>query len=349
MGRADYFRAATANVGTNCQFQPLGLDIGNGATKFVTDDREVLIPSYVHPIYELGSTDPSLGLIEYLGGDRDDLIGSKWFAGSAASQVAPLTFQRVVDDAKGKIKLSLQLLTGALETLPHQLRWKFSIVLSSQDSQTFGDELADSVQGVHSIRFRGTDVTQIEIEVLSVVEEGIGAIAVASADIDIKGTVIVNDLGNGTLIASVFQGGKLVDRKVILRGVEPLIDAISNHKETRKKLSNPARKDLIRAGIENKTFDYGNTAVTGFNFEQIYLAELKEWIVSGLAQLLKATSEWSANADASIAIGGGAQLPKITPLLVAKGITPIADSHWANARGLFKLAQLKLQKGGAKA
>lgn len=327
------------------QFQPLGLDVGNGSTKFVTDTREILIPSYVHTVYDIGSTDPELGLIEYLGGDRTDLIGSKWFAGKSAAQVAPLTFQRVVDDAKGKIRFALQLLTGAIETLPHQLRWRFAIVLSSQDSQTFGDELADAIQGVHSIRFRGTDVTQIEIEVLSVVEEGIGAIAVASADIDIRGTVIVNDLGNGTLIASVFQGGKLVDRKVILRGVEPLIDDIANHKETRKKLNNPARKDLIRAGIETKTFDYGNVAVTQFNFEQIYIAELKEWIVSGLAQLLKATAEWSAGADASIAIGGGAQLPKITPLLVAKGITPIAESHWANARGLFKLAQLKLQKG----
>lgn len=327
------------------QFQPLGLDVGNGATKLVIEGCEILIPSYVHPIHDIGSTDPTLGLVEYLGGDRTDLIGSKWFAGKSAAQVAPLTFQRVVDDARGKIKFSLQLLVGAIETLPHQLRWKFAIVLSSQDSQTFGDELADSVQGVHSIRFRGTDVTQIEIEVLSVVEEGIGAIAVASADIDIKGTVIVNDLGNGTLIASVFQGGKLVDRKVILRGVEPLIDDIANHKETRKKLNNPARKDLIRAGIENKTFDYGNVAVTQSNFEQIYIAELKEWIVSGLAQLLKATAEWSAGADAAIAIGGGAQLPKITPLLVAKGITPISESHWANARGLFKLAQLKLQKG----
>lgn len=32
------------------QLQPLGLDIGNGATKFVTQDREILIPSYVHLI-----------------------------------------------------------------------------------------------------------------------------------------------------------------------------------------------------------------------------------------------------------------------------------------------------------
>ena len=331
------------------QLQPLGLDVGNGATKFVTNDREIIIPSYIHPLHDLGATDPELGLIEYLGGDRGDLVGAKWFAGKAAAQVAPITCQRVVDDAKGKIKFALQLLTGAIETLPHQLRWKFAVVLSSQDSQTFGDELADAVAGVHSFRFRGTDVTQIEIDVLAVVEEGIGAIAVASADIDIKGTVIVNDLGNGTLIASVFQSGKLIDRKVILRGVEPLITEIANHRDTRKQLNNPARKDLIRAGIENRTFDYGNVAVTGFNFEPIYLAELKEWIVSGLAQLLKATAEWSAGADASIAIGGGAQLPKITPLLVAKGITPISDSHWANARGLFKLAQLKLHKGGAKA
>ncbi|MBW4444350.1 MAG: hypothetical protein KME10_24645 [Plectolyngbya sp. WJT66-NPBG17] len=74
------------------RFQPLGLDIGNGSTKFVTSDREVLIPSYVLPISHIGSTDPELGFIEYLGGDRDDLIGAKWFAGKPAAQVSPLGF-----------------------------------------------------------------------------------------------------------------------------------------------------------------------------------------------------------------------------------------------------------------
>ncbi|MBW4444351.1 MAG: hypothetical protein KME10_24650 [Plectolyngbya sp. WJT66-NPBG17] len=253
--------------------------------------------------------------------------------------------QRVVDDAKGKIKYALQLLTGALETMPNQSSWKFAIVLSSQDAETFSTELSRSLSGVHTIRFRNADVCQIEIEVFSVVEEGIGAIATASKDIDIKGTVIVFDFGNGTSISSVFQGGKLVDRNLNMRGVENLIAAISIHADTRQKLSQPGRKDLIRAGIENRSFDYGNTAITGFNFGEIYTAELKEWIVSGLAPLLKSVADWSANADAAIAIGGGAQLPKIAPLLVAKGITPISESHWVNARGLFKLAQLKLQKG----
>lgn len=118
-------------------FQPLGLDIGNGSTKLVTGTREILIPSYILPISSLGSTDPDLGLIEYLGGDRDDLIGMKWFAGKSAAQVSPLGFQRVVDDAKGKIRYSLQVLAGGLETIPYQSNWKFAIVLSSQDAETF--------------------------------------------------------------------------------------------------------------------------------------------------------------------------------------------------------------------
>lgn len=340
------FQPITANLGSESQFEPVGLDIGNGSTKFVMKDRETLIPSYVLPISNIGSTDPELGLIEYLGGDREDLIGSKWFAGKSASQVSPSGFQRVVDDARGKIRYSLQLLAGAIETMPYQSNWKLAIVLSSQDAETFSSELAASLEGTHTIRFRDADVSQVEVQVLSVVEEGIGAIATAKEDIDIKGTVIVYDFGNGTSIASVFQSGRLVDRNLNMRGVENLISAISNHAETRRKLNAPGRKDLIRAGIENRSFDYGNAAVTGFNFAEIYAAELKEWILSGLAPLLKSVADWGANSDAAIAIGGGSMLPKITPLLAAKRIVPLPEAHWANARGLFKLAQLKLHKGG---
>lgn len=268
-----------------------------------------------------------------------------WFAGKVAAQVDPIAHQRVTDDPRGKSKFALQLLAGAIAMLPHQPKWKMSIVASSQDAATFGGDLTSALKGSHTLRFRQREITRIEVEILTVVEEGIGAIATASSQVDIKGTTVLFDFGNGTLITSVFQGGKLVSRDYSSRGVESLIDAIATHADTRRKLATPGNRDLIRTGIENRLFDYGNIDRTGFNFQEIYEAEIKNWVVSGLAKLLKSGSDWMAQADAVIAIGGGAQLPKITPLLVAKGIVPLQDSHWCNARGLAKLAQLKQRRG----
>ncbi|MEW5857506.1 MAG: hypothetical protein AB1861_09005, partial [Cyanobacteriota bacterium] len=54
-----------------------GYDGGNGSTKLVVDNAEILIPSYVAPlhneIYDIPESKEG-SLIEYLSGDRTDLI-----------------------------------------------------------------------------------------------------------------------------------------------------------------------------------------------------------------------------------------------------------------------------------
>ncbi|MBD1889687.1 hypothetical protein [Coleofasciculus sp. FACHB-SPT9] len=86
-------------------------------------------------------------LIEYLAGDRSDLIGQRWLTGHPAYQNNPQGYARTVDDGAGKVKYGLQLFLGALGTLPHRARWNLSVVASIQDAQAFGTELKESLQG----------------------------------------------------------------------------------------------------------------------------------------------------------------------------------------------------------
>ena len=48
------------------------------------------------------------------------------------------------------------------------------------------------------------------------------------------------------------------------------------------------------------------------------------------------------SATALIAVGGGAELPGIEPLLSKKNIKVLSDPLWANARGLYTLATRKV-------
>jgi hypothetical protein len=94
-------------------------------------------------------------------------------------------------------------------------------------------------------------------------------------------------------------------------------------------------RQIIRAAIEDNSFNYGKT---GWNFRSIYDMELKPWVQSTLAPALKAADPWTPSSSAILAIGGGSQLSTISQLLTHRGITPVAAGGWANARGLKTIA-----------
>jgi hypothetical protein len=319
-----------------------GFDCGNGSTNLVFGESEILIPSYLLPIHN-EIYDPLIGLVEYIGGARSDLINKRWLSGISAYQQNPMGYYRVVDDRRGKLNYGLQLLLGAIATLSYQPHWTFTLVASIQDAQAFGNELSSLLNGSHTVRFNGKELSRIEIRIVAVVEEGVGAIVTARSEIESDGQTLLYDFGTGTCIISIFGAkGKLLTRKVTPGGVENLIDAIARNLETRKQLNAEGDRQIIRAGIEAKTFEYGTT---GWNFRHIYQVELKPWVQSTLATALKAGEPWRATSRAVLAVGGGSELPQITQLLTAKGITPIFEGHWANARGLAKLAQLNQRRG----
>ncbi|MFE1746020.1 ParM/StbA family protein [Coleofasciculus sp. H7-2] len=326
---------------------PVGYDGGNGSVKLVVDNAEVRIPSYVQPlhseIYDIPESSEG-SLIEYLAGDRTDLIGQRWLAGQPAYQLNPQAYLRTVDDRSGKIKYGLQLLLGSLGTMSHRPRWNLSIIASIQDGQLLGTELSKSLQGQHSIRINNKGVSWVDISVSAVLEEGAGAVisALASSLIQPKTQNIFLDLGCGTTISTIFgSGGKLVARKVTPGGVDSLIESIAKNLDVRRQLLKEGDRHLIRAAIENGSFEYGTT---GWNFRQIYNTELKPWVSQNLATAFKAVDPWREQSDSIVAIGGGSQLPAIAQLLASQKIIVAPHGCWVNARGLARLAQIKLRR-----
>ncbi len=335
---------------TTANYQPLptGFDGGYGSAKLIVENSEIRIPSYIQPlhkeIYEIPESDAG-SLIEYISGNRDDLIGQRWFGGVPAYLNNPEGHLRVLDDRKGKTKFGLQLLLAALGSMPVRSNWNLALVASIQDAQALGVELAQSLKGNHSIRINGKSVSTVNINVLSVVEEGSGAIAqsIMSGTVPANAQTILLDIGHGTIISSLFgQKGKLISRDVKRLGVDILTEAIAKNLETRRYLTGEGDRQIIRNAIENNSFNYGTT---GWNFRQVYNTELPHWVQSALAPALKAVAPWRATSDAVIAVGGGSQLPAIAQLLAKQGISVSPDGAWANCRGLVKIAQLKLQKG----
>ena len=337
---------ASATTGSNSQPLPVGWDGGNGHGKLVIGDAEIKLPSYFQPIarhFDSEIAECEGAIIEYLEGDRTDLSGQRWLVGDAAYSQSPLSYQRVSDDARGKINHGLQILLGAIALLPPRQYWDLRVVASIQDAQVFGADLVAAMKGHHVVILNGRHTT-IDIDAKPA-EEGFGAIyqAIKSNAVGRDDRAILLDLGHGTSITSVFDGGKLMrdSRRVHPAGVGQLVEAIAKHPDTRRQLSAEGDRHLIRLGIENHSFEYG---YSNWNFRSIYEVELKPWVQSTLAPALKNAAPWRSSSAAILASGGGAQLPGITQLLAKQGIAVLADGRWANARGLSKIAQSYLRR-----
>ncbi|NJR62921.1 MAG: hypothetical protein HC769_31530 [Cyanobacteria bacterium CRU_2_1] len=335
-----------AVLGSHSQLLPAGFDGGNGAVKLCLDIAgnpvSQRIPAYLLPVHSSVYDVPDHGFVTYISGDRSDLVGQCWIAGMSAYQQNPAGYSRVVDGQRSKIDFGLQLLLGALSHLSERDFWHLSVVASIHDAQVFGVDLKQALQGRHRVTFGNSPtVADVWIDVVAVLEEGAGAIAHCRGInvISSNGQTTVFDFGSGTVTTSVFGAkGNLIDRKVAMGGVERLIDAIARNIETRRQLGSEGDRQIIRAGIENRSLEYGSTA---WSFREIYEAELKPWCSSVLAPAIKAASPWLATSSNVIAIGGGAQLPTISELLTRKGIKPVLDPAWANAKGMCLISRLK--------
>ncbi|MEB3360130.1 MAG: hypothetical protein VKK04_25620 [Synechococcales bacterium] len=340
----------TAVIGTESRILPVGYDGGNSSAKLVVDVAEIRVPSLFLPIHsELHDVPASLegGFVEYISGARTDLAGQRWMSGQPAYSKDPIGHIRIVDDPKGKIRYGLQTFLGGISTMKHQPSWELNVVASIQDAQVMGMELKHALQGSHLVRFNGSsESTEVNINVLAVVEEGVGAMIQARPEITPDGETLLYDFGFGTCIISHFGAkGRLINRTVTPGGVEHLVEAIAKNFDMRKRESKEGDRQLIRQGIERRDFIYGKPQRrASWDFSHIYKAELRPWIESVLHTALKTGSPWSVNCDAIIACGGGSQLPLVAEYLERKDIKPIQNGCWANARGLARFAFMK-QRG----
>lgn len=331
---------SVATSGNNSQLQPMGVDIGNGQLKLVSGLSETLTESYVCYLPSK-AVDTVKGYVEYHSGDRADLIDKQWIAGRNAYYSGLIHgLHRVTDFKEGKPQLGLQILLSALCELPHRDSWNLAIAVSVHDGKTLAAALKRALEGTHRIKLRNK-LTTVSIKVLVVLEEGTGAVIHYQKSVDTT-NALVYDLGNGTLIVSAFNGLRMNDRKYSQNGgVEKLIDQIATHETVRDRLKKEGDRHLIRKGIEDRTFTYG-TQHPDWNFESAYREELPQWVKSVLAPTVRPWEDLRDSATALIAIGGGAALPGIEPLLSKKSIKVLPDPLWANARGLYTYATRKV-------
>lgn len=317
---------------------PCGWDCGNGYAKLHFPAGEILIPSYFYQIDDRDCSNyEALGngaLVEYLSGDRLDLVGTRWLIGETAEIYQRLNYQRIVDDFKNKVSYGLQMLLGAIALMPKQSSYHLAIVASLHDSQAFATDLKKVLQGTHLVKFNGTSCT-VSLTV-QVTEEGIGALILNRVPSQRKVALI--DLGHGTTITSIFEGNKLLQNSRIVEpvGVYHLCSNIANNVETRRRLNKPASIHLVREGIYNQ-FLYGTT---GWQFDEIYAAELKPWLKSCLVKAFKHLQSRADDMDAIYLLGGGALLPSVSAIASRQGIATIHSSQMANVQGLLKLATL---------
>lgn len=318
-------------------YAPVGLDVGNGSTKVAVGIQEVRIPSYVLPNPQVQEV-PDTFYVEYLSGDRADLVGQSWLVGQEAYYASPLGALRVVDDSQGKPEFSLQLLTGALSSLPFQGEWSLNIAVSAHHTETLGDALREKLEGRHIVRFGPLEPeVKISIRVLKVLQEGAGVIA-SVPELSTDAVNVVFDLGNGTTVASQFgPQGRLISRQVQPIGVEALIDAISCDPELIKLLGKEADRQLVRRAIEDRSLRYGGRKV---DITEFYSTHIRAWLTSAIRPVFRRSEQWLEAAQSIVAVGGGACLPGVAEALQSKGVTVAQAPLWANARGLAQIARL---------
>lgn len=337
------FKTATALLSQNRQTQPAGYDGGFGFGKLSLEGRQVKLPSLLALANDPNDYAPlpSQGsCVRYLSGARTDLIGQRWLGGASAYDYKPTSYLRVADETQGKALFGLQLLLAALGTLPAQ-DWDLELVVSLQDSQALGSELEQAFNGTHKVQFNSSAPVQVAIRAFCV-EEGLGAIACGSS-LGVCSPLEQNalvDLGFGTLISSVFRGREIVadSRKVLPRGADTLLAAISRNLTVRRHLKTDGDREIIRAGIERGDFLYGTT---GWSFEAAYWEELAPWVTSALTPVVRALNPWAANTSTTLVTGGGSQLPGVADLLAAKKLKVLSNPQWANSQGLLVLSKLR--------
>ena len=166
--------------------------------------------------------------------------------------------------------------------------------------------------------------------------------------IDRTGFAIGFDFGTSTIIPNVFSpGGKLAHRKVLdVGGCVDLLNAIASNQELINVLGQgkSGNIDLIRQGIEDRTFHYGQRKINGeaLSFKSIYSRQVKVWLADRLRMALKDVSPWLDEAQSLVAWGGGVEMPGVSQMLSIKSITAVSEASWCGAIGLQKIAQGRL-------
>jgi hypothetical protein len=337
------FTAVGADNGHGLLKLAIGADISQMCVRCPSKFKEIREDLTDYPTSKHGST------FYYRSGDAKQLIGREFKTGELAYNADPYGHTKLSDKAEYKIEYALHSLLGALGTLPFRQVWNLYIVASIHNSKLFAKELTVALEGRHFVQFNGKASPQsiVNTQVGLVAPEGAGSYVYCRHRnlIDHTSHAIALDFGTGTIIPTVFApGGSIEFREVLsVGGCVDLLDALARERELQiyegGKLGDI---ELIRIGIENRSFLYGNS---GISFRDVYQRELMPWLKDRFSLALKAVAPWRKLADSFVVWGGGAQLPGVAAAVEKFGYTAVPDGSWANAIGLQRLAMSRLERG----
>lgn len=331
-----------------------GVDFGAGSFKAVIGGTAIRTTSTVVEVTDLEDDLQSTqgGYFYYQDGSREDLISKQFLTGSLAVWKAPTSHLKISDDPALKAEYSLHLLLGGLAILPYRSDWNLHLVASIHNPKLFKDSVFGKINGSHQVVFgsKSNLSSIVKINLSLVIPEGTGSYAycVARSEplIDKSFQAIAIDFGTSTVICSVFApGGAIVHRQVLeIGGCIDLLSAIAADPELQQFLGTgkAGSTEVIRAGIESGSFQYGTRA---YNFKSLYAKHLTPWLRDRLRLAFKEVAEWRDSAQSFICWGGGVQMPGVAKMLESQGLTPVPDAMWANAIGLERMAQGRLARG----
>ncbi|MBD6620915.1 ParM/StbA family protein [Komarekiella sp. 'clone 1'] len=313
-----------SNIHTLQKIFAAGFDNGYGSLKLLVDGFEVVrVPSYISTA------------------DMEDVPGRVVFKGNAytVGESAFRTgyhFDRNTDHNENKVNNALLILLGALAHLPHRRAWHLKLVVSLHDVG-LGSQLKKVLNGEYQPILAGKQ-SDVKIEVLKVVPEGMGALF--GHQLPSKLTVL--DFGNGTTLYSRYNQGKREVHTPYPAGVEVLIDDISQKMKHLNggKIGDPSK---IRFCLEMGHTKYSRD----IDIKDIYSACLKDWYDKYLKKPVSLTLDAKHQGDEIWAIGGGCLLPGFKKLLEKNGFTILDNPVEANVFGLLEMAKTIMNKNSA--
>ncbi|MFN6564270.1 MAG: ParM/StbA family protein [Nostoc sp. ChiSLP01] len=300
---------------------PAGFDNGYGSLKLLVDGFDVVrVPSYI-----------STADMEDVPG-RVEFNGTAYTVGESAFRTGN-HFERNTDNNENKIKNALTTLLGALAHLPHRKLWHLKLVVSLHDV-ALAKNLMQVLNGEYQAILAGKP-SEVKVEVLKVVPEGMGALFGRS--LPKKLTVI--DFGNGTTLYSRYTQGKREVHTPYPVGVEALIDEIA---QKMKYLNGGKVGDAskVRFCLENEHTRYSRD----IDIKDVYMACFKDWYEKYLKKVVGMALDAKHQGDEIWAIGGGCLLPGYKKLLEKNGFKVLDNPVEANAAGLLEMAKAIVNK-----
>ncbi|MBD2079594.1 hypothetical protein [Leptolyngbya sp. FACHB-17] len=282
--------------------------------------------------------------------DDDDAIScvagsNEWKGRSWVASSGGCNELRTMNDDLGKPKLILPLLISAMWDVLKDGDQLY-VVASVHNKAALGGMIGNALTGCHSFT-QGKTTKEIDIVVLSVVNEGVGAIL--QAKVNSRSNHLL-DIGCDTVIASVFDGLKapkdcppyLIKRE----GTRMLISEFAKCEAVSKAIGTGAvlTYDKSKAIIEASPVHILKGACGQVDLTVALRNEVYRWLNGRMAQVDQMMGHHLAKVDGKFATGGACRIKLVADYLTNKGYTILDDPLMANAKGLHSYGMKQYSK-----